>query len=320
MREHLDVAFELLGLRCTPINHIHFPYDYLPQQWRAQEKVEYDRAGLRKLCEEEGLFAANPTTPGKFAIKSRNHPIHAVEQHFSDWLDLTHYFDPQRNQRPLLPQYDWAGTLYPELATFLIDAAQRWSRLQLLIDCHVTLAFAAGGILDSKSRITTEVLQNGPDQPPWHAQDGASDPAWPVWEYVIEEIDAGTADIAIGISLTNDVTLDLQAHIAKGALKVGRIIHAQPTGGPINHCVANGRHAFELASAMAQRIRQEAIYANPVIHLFIAAPNAFVFFLGQLQNGMGQIQLYEFDFEKSGNRGYTPSLALPVATQPLSTK
>jgi hypothetical protein len=47
------------------------------------------------------------------------------------------------------------------------------------------------------------------------------------------------------------------------------------------------------------------------MHLFIAGPNAFTFFLGQRQTAVGPIRLYEFDFDGS-RRSYTAALTLPV--------
>jgi hypothetical protein len=48
------------------------------------------------------------------------------------------------------------------------------------------------------------------------------------------------------------------------------------------------------------------------IHLFMAAPNAFAFFLGQQAKPLGKIILYEFDFEQSKTGTYEPVISLPV--------
>jgi SMODS-associated and fused to various effectors sensor domain len=45
-------------------------------------------------------------------------------------------------------------------------------------------------------------------------------------------------------------------------------------------------------------------------HLFIAAPNAFTFFLGQRQTALGSVRLYEFDFDGGDARRYCET-ALP---------
>jgi hypothetical protein len=48
-----------------------------------------------------------------------------------------------------------------------------------------------------------------------------------------------------------------------------------------------------------------------VLHIFAAAPNALLFFLGQLSHGLGRIQLYEHDFETGLPGAYIPSILLP---------
>ncbi|WP_146749868.1 SAVED domain-containing protein, partial [Paraburkholderia bryophila] len=73
-----------------------------------------------------------------------------------------------------------------------------------------------------------------------------------------------------------------------------------------------GQHAFDLAEALALQINQNRIQSRPALHLFIAAPNAFTFFFGQRQPGLGKATLYEYDFEGTNGGGYTPSLSLPI--------
>lgn len=73
-----------------------------------------------------------------------------------------------------------------------------------------------------------------------------------------------------------------------------------------------GQHAFDLAEELALQINERRIGHRPPLHLFIAAPNAFTFFLGQRQPGLGKITLYEYDFEGANGGGYKPSLSLPI--------
>ncbi|SAL09202.1 hypothetical protein AWB64_00101 [Caballeronia sordidicola] len=68
-----------------------------------------------------------------------------------------------------------------------------------------------------------------------------------------------------------------------------------------------------LRLAFWKKIFNQKRHANrPPLHLFIAAPNAFTFFLGQRQPGLGKITLYEYDFEGANGGGYKPSLSLPI--------
>ena len=73
-----------------------------------------------------------------------------------------------------------------------------------------------------------------------------------------------------------------------------------------------GQHAFDLAEALALQIKQKRHANGPPLHLFIAAPDAFMFFLGQRQPGLGKTTLYEYDFEGENGGGYKPSPSLPI--------
>jgi len=54
--------------------------------------------------------------------------------------------------------------------------------------------------------------------------------------------------------------------------------------------------------------------AASAIHLFVAGPNAFTFFVWQHHRTLGRTTLYEFDFEGQRDRSYRPSLTLPLST------
>jgi hypothetical protein len=83
----------------------------------------------------------------------------------------------------------------------------------------------------------------------------------------------------------------------------------------------NGRHAFELAEAATRAVRAARTASGTAMtHLFIAAPNAFTFFLGQRQPVIGRVRLYEFDLEGGRNRSYAPALTLPVSRSCPATR
>ncbi|MBI4192897.1 MAG: SAVED domain-containing protein [Betaproteobacteria bacterium] len=47
------------------------------------------------------------------------------------------------------------------------------------------------------------------------------------------------------------------------------------------------------------------------MHLFIAGPNSFTFYLGQHIQLLKPVTLYEFDFASPRNKSYQPSLSFP---------
>ncbi len=81
-----------------------------------------------------------------------------------------------------------------------------------------------------------------------------------------------------------------------------------------DNAVVCGQHAFDLAEALTGQIRavREATGRGGRVCLFMAAPGAFSFFLGQRQTAIGPLTLYEYDFEGEQGGSYQPSLSLPV--------
>jgi hypothetical protein len=63
-----------------------------------------------------------------------------------------------------------------------------------------------------------------------------------------------------------------------------------------------------LAESLVAAIRREPV--SPMLHLFVAAPNGFTFFLGQHQTVIGSTTVYEWDFEGKRSRTYSNGLVL----------
>lgn len=308
-RELLDIFLENRGLRRIPVHESSFIYDDLPFQWLSQGRLEFDRQTFRQTCIREGLFSDSVAkTFVAFGVKSFEHAFDRLEDRCTAVLNLIPHF----NERAIRDQTEWTLSLYPQLKKFLLQAAQASQQIRLALDTHTTLAFAAGSILDIKSGRQVELEQRTLGRQIWHATDVARDSAWPQWTYELETLDAQQNDVAVAVSLTHDIATDVKAFIVKSLPQVGRLLIARPLSGPGARAVACGQHAFDLAEALAQRVNQERSQAKPPVHLFVAGPNAFTFFMGQRQASIGKVTLYEYDFEGKSSGTYAASLTLPI--------
>lgn len=182
----------------------------------------------------------------------------------------------------------------------------------MVLDTHITLAFAAGSVLNIKSGRSIELEQRTNHRQIWNSHDTKRDTTWPTWNYEIEVLNEHGSDIAVAVSLTHDVAPAVKNFIAKSAPKIGKLLVARPTCGPGAHSIASGQHASDLAEALVQRINNEHVQGKVPLHIFIAAPNAFTFFLGQRQPALGMVALYEYDFEGQNGSTYRKSLSLPI--------
>lgn len=307
-RDNLNILFENRGLRRIPANESSFVYDDVVFQWLSQGRLEFDRQTFREVCRRENLLTGDSRVHVAFGVKSFEHPFDRLEERCIAVLDLVSHFD----ERAIREQSEWVSTLYPKLKTFLQTAAKENQHLRLILDAHITLAFAAGSVINLKSGRSVEIEQRTIHRNVWHANDMTPDPAWPGWTFTLEEIKESAGDMAVAVSLTHDVTPAVKAYLAESLPDVGTLLIARPTCGPGAQSVACGQHAFNLAEALASQINLLRNAGRPLLHLFIAAPNAFTFFLGQRQASLGRTALYEYDFEGENGGGYRPSLLLPI--------
>src|SRR5690606_3547033 len=101
--------------------------------------------------------------------------------------------------------------------------------------------------------------------------DHPSDPTWPAWECECIDVDVTRPELAVAVALTHDIAADVQAFIARTVPAVGRLLVFRPVGGAGQASVMSGRHAFELAQALAAQVKQQRPAAvNSTVHLFVA--------------------------------------------------
>lgn len=310
-RDQLDTLFGLVGLRRIAAHESAFPYDDVVYKWLGQGRLEFDRASFRRVCEQEGLLANGGTRrPIVYGVKSFVHAVDRLEDRCVRVLD----FVPEFDERYIRDAAEWANTLYPALKKFLLQAAQESDRPRLALDAHTTLAFAAGSVLNTKIGRVVELEQRSPVRQIWAADDADLDPARPQLELTEIVIDAMRPEIAVAVAVTHDIAADTKSYIERSLPLVGRLLVFMPSGGAGPNSVVNGRHAFELARSVAAQAKAHGSAASgEATHLFVAAPNALTFYLGQHHLLMGRVRLYEFDFDGAQGGSYKPSLTLPVA-------
>ncbi|HVM78155.1 MAG TPA: SAVED domain-containing protein [Stellaceae bacterium] len=313
LRERLDPYFGLVGLRRIPPSESAFIYDDVVFQWAAQGRLEFTRGRFRGHCEKENLIGeAGEGRPRVYGVKSFEHATDRLEDRCTKVLDLV----PKFADRQIRPDADWSGDLYPTLKAFLLDAAKDGGRLQLVLDAHLTLSFAAGAVLNIKSGRMIELEQRTIGKKIWAPDDLPPDAAWPRWIFRREDVNPAGNDIVIAVSLTHDVATAVRAYVG-AAMPAARVfLEARLFSGPGARSVICGRHAFDLAESLTGQIKaiREASAQGARVHLFMAAPGGFSFFLGQRQIAIGALTLYEYDYEGEYGGSYRPSLSFPVGS------
>jgi hypothetical protein len=310
LRERLDTVCGASGLRRIPTEGSAVIYDDIVRQWASQNRNSFDRDSFRKACAQENLLA--PANPRKtsYGVKSFEHPIDRLEDRCTEVLNLVPEFD----ERFIRDSADWRRKLYPQLEQFLLSAARDGSRIRLVLDAHTTLAFAAGSVLNRKSGRVVELEQRSPDRMLWSQDDAPINLQWPSWRFSAHATGRPGKDIAVAVSLTHATESRVRQFIDPEN-KIGALVLAELNCGASSRSVKSGAHASWLAESLASHLKSirdsEGSSEERRIHLFIAAPNGFTFFLGQQCNLISPVTLYEFDFEAGQAASYRSSWSTP---------
>jgi hypothetical protein len=237
-----------------------------------------------------------------------------LEDRVDRFLGLEEYFDG----RSIRDDAMWNQAIFLKLNEFLFRVAGYRNPLHVDFAAHATIAFAAGYCLDCKSGLSIRILQRqlgGTTE--WTSQEGEP-PQGPLWSDGEITMDDNAYDVALAVSVSRPVLDDVEAYVRRSGLSVRRIVSASLLPEPSVKGIVNGAHALELALKLERRIWSRSIEEREgVLHLFVAAPNAFVFFLGQLAKAFGRVQLYEHHLGSGKVGDYQPSMRLPPVVQDI---
>ena len=310
LREQINVKAEAAGVLTCNAAESDFRYDELARQLKARKLNALNREALLQLCEEEGLLVGRPTDPDPFlpiAIRSFLGPAaDIVGAAPEDTLLLTDEF----RQRYLQEGHEWQRDVRPKVERFLREAVKKSPKLRLILDAHASIAFLAGAVLDLKSGVETQLVQKGRvGTRTWRAADG-SGAKGSKFEIGEEQL-ARERDIVIAISVSQPTVAQVRAYLDKNLPGVGKLISCAMPTGPGQKNVAGGEHAAALAEQVSNCVREvKEKDADAFVHIFAAAPNALLFYLGQHHQAIAPCIVYEFDFDRRGNKTYQPSFTI----------
>ena len=310
LREQINDKAEAVGVLACNAAESDFRYDELARQLKARKLNALDREALLRFCEEEGLLVGRPTAPDPFlpiAIRSFLGPAaDIVGAAPEDTLLLTDEF----RQRYLQEGREWQRDVRPKVERFLREAVKKSPKLQLILDAHASIAFLAGAVLDLKSGVETQLVQKGRvGTRTWRADDGSG--ARGSRFRIEEERLARGRDIAVAISVSQPTVAQVRAYLTKRLPSVGKFISCAMPTGPGQRSVAGGEHAAALAEQVSNVVRVvKESDPDAVVHIFAAAPNTLLFYLGQHHQAMAPCIVYEFDFDRRGNKTYQPSFTI----------
>lgn len=262
----------------------------------------------------DGELKISGGVPVRLGIRSIAGWSQGMRKRSKHSLVLLEHFDGRRTKSP----ETWNQVIAPKLQCFIRNHLRQGHHHVLELPVHSSIAFTLGNLIEAKSGLAISLRQHSVGAVTYWRSDEA-DPErgqTVTWESLgVEPLVGGSADLAVSIALSQP-TREVVERFASGAsVTAGSLLHASLPGGPSQQAVCDGAHAWDLAQSMSRAITswRGEHGSTPTIHILAAAPNAFMFFLGQLSRGFGRVQLYEYLFGETEVGTYFPSIRLPLA-------
>lgn len=290
------------------------PYPQLVRKLRAEGKSIFDRRFVHDVCTRENLIRVIPSgetaTARRIGIRSFYRFAEDMESETERMISLLHYF----NGRPIKDPALWMSKIVPEIKALMeSELSQLPKALEFHLDTHVSCAFVAGYLLDPKAGVDVTISQKTmAARQIWRFDSSGQSAKSRIRITEDIKLDRSNADVAIAISITQMTFADVVSYVKSYVPTVERVCRFEIDGDAGNSRVECGSHATALAEQIRNLLKEIRADMKPEarLHIFIAAPNALVFFLARLLRPLGRIQLYEHSFDGSLPKVYAPSLEL----------
>lgn len=312
----LNDKLRLAGMKPVIDGAMIHPYEGLAKKLVQSGHTKLSRQDIETLCKREGLWIGRQILDPdahRIGIRSFLRFAEHLEDETDYMLCLLKHFDGRHPHRP----EDWDKIVAQAVVDFIHDTVKPGARYLLHLAAHGTIAFLAGWCLDPKSGVDMALVQTGSQgrqvwrQPP-------SIPAVsmvPDWQVTSTSLSSSGHDVALALSVTHDIELDVASYAQTHLPAVSRIMHCRmPT--PSATSIADAAHASFLAQRLSTILKTQRSSEERTgrLHLFFAAPNSLVFFMGQLSRSFGALTLYEYELETNKPGGYCPSVSLPLGS------
>jgi hypothetical protein len=220
-----------------------------------------------------------------------------------DWVDL-YMGDEPRTRRRLHDDALWNSRLRIEVREAAREVRTKGYR-SVLVHGHMRLPtwFTVGTEFAETADFEVISFQRAE---PWSSTGNIAN--FPVTVTVDRALGSGS-DLAIGLSLSTEISEDVLHYLSQRVTTVGRYICITPKDAPSNQSIRNGSEArgwaFQARNLVRNVVRQ---YRPWKLHVFLATPHGAALLLGHIWDRMPLTQLYE---DQGASKGYVPSFLIP---------
>jgi hypothetical protein len=315
LKETLNTHLLLAGLKPIPADQLSSKYGDLIQKLHKAGKSTFTKKELLEICEREELLRKEEqSSDDTFVIGVRSFQKGAenLQLEVHTLLCLLHYF----SDRFILEEYSWSDQIGPELKLLSEKAISAKRPIRIHLDTHLSVALFLGYCLDVKyGGLDVTIVQktfNG--KVLWKpVSEKISEYNSDLWQYEETDVSDHGVDTVLSLSVTHDVRANVEEYVSTFLPSVGKNLHATilPKANFIS--IKDASHIVAAVQEIVTQMRKVRKIGKQQgsIHLFMAAPNAFAFFLGQYIKPLGKVILYEYDFDNKRNGSYHPVITLP---------
>ncbi|WP_019228243.1 SAVED domain-containing protein [Sedimentibacter sp. B4] len=305
LREILNYEFSYNGLKRLQESKDTNPYIDMIRSWNQSGIHKFDRDYILRQCKKEGLLE-HCKDETDIAIRSFKRHTEGIKERTTDMLDLVECFEG----RFLKKEYSW-NDIFAQLDLFVQKKMKQDIEYHIELETHLTIAFTAGRILNSKSGIKTIPVQktvNGICDWGIAAKDEQN---YDLFKISDELLNKDGQDTVVAISITNDIHDEVVNYLQDKHFLINTAYYftLSDVG---NNSISNGYHAWLLSNQINGVIRKRSTDTKRgILHIFVAGPTALMFNLGKLSMSYGKIQLYEYDFQNISTGTYYQTITFP---------
>ncbi|PQO37829.1 SAVED domain-containing protein [Bremerella cremea] len=310
IRADLSDILPTAGLLSIDQSHRADVYPLLIQRLSREGTRVFGSDILVAACKAEGLWIGKPinnTSTVRLGVRNFTQFAEGLEDETDHMICLTEFFSGRHIKDLVL----WDTEVLPRLRSFLSSHLKSGVTIQFHLATLGALAFTSGYLAEPKIGAKFEFTQKGFNgTSTWSVS--SSPPSQPLQlASEVFEVTPNGDDLAVAISVSQLVKQNVEDFIKSDVPQIKSLLHIHvPNVGP--NSIRDGDHAFAVASKVVELIRQQtqALKYSGNIHLFWAMPNSLAFMFGQQSRLLGNLTVYEFDFEQGLQGSYTRSVTL----------
>ena len=314
LKENLNVHLGLAGLRPMPADKMASKYEDLIRKLHRSGKNVFTKEEILAICKAEDLLdeiMQDPDDDFVIGVRSFQKGAESLELEVSSMSCFLHCF----SGRFLLEEYADMVYIGQELTRLAKEALDSRKKVRVHLDSHLSLSLLLGYNMDSKySGIDITIVQKTfSGKLLWRADaQKVREYKEALWTESEIEFSNMPGDLSVTISVTHDIRDDVYAFVRNQLPDVSRGINFLITPQVGGSSIKDANHIIAALEQMIGSIRSKMRAVQPSrLHLFIAAPNALAFYLGQRIKPLGPVALYEFDFERHRSGGYHKIINIP---------